>query len=265
MSTDPAQAPRTLTFPELAEARRATEAISKFLQGQLVNYLETLRPLFEPERLLGKHAGGKSVAAHGDKALAAIEQTYNLLAGKPFDMPREFEAVWLTKIDSTLELYRWEYTHEASSGSGQPKSIAMTHPARWVLSYKSGTTLAQVVRGLTVRSERQPELTKQFILNSLVLSGLIARNTGLSGLLGALRFDLRIEEIPGFGKLPLVTITAQLPTFRPADDLILTAVSFSGVPAFIELIGLDTIRNLEDPLKAKIEALLSAEGITLAA
>lgn len=258
MSTESAQPARTLTFPELAEARRATETISKFLQAQLVTHLETLRPLFEPERLLGKHAGGKNVAAHGDKALAAIEQSYHQLAGKPFDMPREFEAAWLTKIDSTLELYRWEYTHEASSGSGQPKTIAMTHPARWVLSYKSGTTLAQVLRGLTVRSERQPELTKQFVINALVLNGLIARSAGLTSLLSSLRFDVRVEEIPGFGKLPLVTITAQLPTFRPADDLILTAVSFSGVPAFIELIGLDTIRSLEDPLKVKIEALLAA-------
>src|SRR5688572_27802709 len=125
MSTEPDQPARTLTFPELAEARRATETISKFLQGQLVTYLETLRPLFEPERLLGKHAGGKIVAAHGDKALAQVQQSYQALAGKPFDLPREFEAGWVAKIDSTLELYRWEYVHEASAGGTAPKSIAM--------------------------------------------------------------------------------------------------------------------------------------------
>ena len=262
MSNEPA---RTLTFPELAEARRATEAISKYLQSQLVSYLETLRPLFEPERLLGKHAGGKAVVSHGDKSLAQVQQSYGALTGKPFDLPREFDAGWLTHIDSTLELYRWEYVHEASAGSGQPKQIAMTHPARWVLGYKSGATLSQIQRGLVTRSERQPELLKKFVVNALVLNGLVARNTGLTSLLTALRFDVRVEELPAFGKLPLVTITAQLPTFRPADDLIMTAVSFSGVPAFIELIGLDTIRNLEDPLKAKIEELLAAEGIKVAA
>ena len=255
MSTDPAQPARTLTFPELAEARRATEAISKYLQGQLVGYLETLRPLFEPERLLGKHAGGKAVAAHGDKALAQIQQSYGALTGKPFDLPREFDAGWLTRIDSTLELYRWEYIHEAAGGA-QPKPITMTHPARWVLGYKSGATLSQIARGLVTRSERQPELMRQFVVNALVLNGLITRNAGLTALLTALRFDVRVEELAGFGKLPLVTITSQLPTFRPADELILTAVSFSGVPAFIELIGLDTVRNLEDPLKVRIEALL---------
>lgn len=264
MSTDPAQPARTLTFPELAEARRATEAISRYLQSQLVTYLETLRPLFEPERLLGKYAGGKTVVSHGDKSLATVQQNYAALTGKPFDVPREFDPAWLTQIDSTLELYRWEYVHEASAGGGAAKPIAMTHPARWVLGYKFGGTLAQIKSGLANRTERQPELTKKFVVNALVLNGLIGRNTGLTSLLTALRFDIRVEELPGFGKLPLVTITAQLPTFRPADDLILTAVSFSGVPAFIELIGLDTIRNLEDPLKAKIESLLAAEGITLA-
>ena len=258
MSTEPVQPARTLTFPELAEARRATETISKYLQSQLVTYLETLRPLFEPERLLGKHAGGKSVAAHGDKALAQIQQAYHALTGKPFDLPREFEANWVAHIDSTLELYRWEYVHEALGGA-QPKPITMTHPARWILGYKSEATLAQIVRGLVTRSDRQPELMRQFVVDALVLNALVARNTGLTTLLTALRFDMRVEELPGFGKLPLVTITAQLPTFRPADDLILGAVSFSGVPAFIELIGLDTVRNLEDPLKTHIEALLRAE------
>jgi hypothetical protein len=91
-----------------------------------------------------------------------------------------------------------------------------------------------------------------------VLNGLIARSSGLSTLLTSLRFDVRVEELPGFGKLPLVTITAQLPVFRPADDLILGAVSFSGVPAFIELIDLEAVRSLEDPLKTRIEALLAA-------
>ena len=256
MSNESDQPARTLTFPELAEARRATEIVSKYLQGQLVSYLETLRPLFEPERLLGKHAGGKNVAASGDKAFAQIQQSHQALAGKPFDLPREFEPSWLTHIDSTLELYRWEYVYEASSG-GQPKPINMTHPARWVLGYKSGATLSQIARGLVSRSERQPELLNRFVVNALVLNGLVARNTGLTTLLAALRFDVRVEELPGFGKLPLVTITAQLPTFRPADDLILTAVSFSGVSAFIELIGLDTIRSLEDPLKKHIETLLA--------
>ena len=256
MSTEPEPPARTLTFPELAEARRATEAVSKYLQGQLVSYLETLRPLFEPERLLGKHAGGKTIAAYGDKALAQIQQAYQSLTGKPFDLPHEFEAAWVAKVDSTLELYRWEYVHEASA-AGQSKLITMTHPARWVLGYKSGATLSQIARGLVSRSERQPELLNRFVVNALVLNGLVTRNTGLTALLAALRFDVRVEELPSFGKLPLVTITAQLPTFRPADDLILAAVSFSGVPAFIELIGLDTIHNLEDPLKKRIEALLA--------
>jgi hypothetical protein len=57
-------------------------------------------------------------------------------------------------------------------------------------------------------------------------------------------------------KLPLVTITSCLPSFRPADDLILAATAFSGVPAFIELVDVDAVKSPKDTLKEKIEELL---------
>lgn len=45
---------KTLTFEQLADLRERTEAIAQFLQTQLQTYLETLRPLFAPQRFLGK-------------------------------------------------------------------------------------------------------------------------------------------------------------------------------------------------------------------
>ena len=56
MSDDSA---RGLTLSELPELRRKTEAVSKFLQKQIGTNLETLRPLFAPDRVLGKPAGGR--------------------------------------------------------------------------------------------------------------------------------------------------------------------------------------------------------------
>jgi hypothetical protein len=47
-----------------------------------------------------------------------------------------------------------------------------------------------------------------------------------------------------------------LPSFRPADDLILTAIRFSGVPAFIELIDVEALNTLQDPLKLSLEKIL---------
>jgi len=52
----------------------------------------------------------------------------------------------------------------------------------------------------------------------------------------------------------LVTLTSCLSSFRPSDDLILAATAFSGVPAFIELVNLDEIKNPKDTLKERVEA-----------
>jgi hypothetical protein len=198
----------------------------------------------------------KAFAPFADKALAQLQESYAAFTGRPFDLPREFDTGWLSDTSSTLELYRWEYTHEARGVNGI-KPITMTHPARWVLSYKSGYTLSQFTRGLASKADRHADHLRQFVINSLILSQTVTRNAGLPKLLAALRYELRVEEAPEFHRLPLVTISSALPAYRPADDLILAATAFSGVPAFIELIDLDAIHQLEDPLKLRIEALLA--------
>jgi len=53
----------------------------------------------------------------------------------------------------------------------------------------------------------------------------------------------------------VVTITACLSSFRPADDLILAATAFSGVPAFIELINLEDVQTRTDTLKQRLDEL----------
>ena len=39
-----------MTFSEVIEVRRKTEAVSKYLNERLAGYVETLRPLFVPDR-----------------------------------------------------------------------------------------------------------------------------------------------------------------------------------------------------------------------
>jgi hypothetical protein len=53
-----------------------------------------------------------------------------------------------------------------------------------------------------------------------------------------------------------VTISSCLASFRPSDSLILAATRLSGVPAFIELIDVDAVQTLHDPLKLRIEEML---------
>jgi hypothetical protein len=94
------------------------------------------------------------------------------------------------------------------------------------------------------------------VVNALVMKAVLERFHGISRLLTDLRYHVQCEPAPGFGELPLVTISAGLASFRPADDLILTAARFSGVAAFIELIDLDSVHELADPFKQRLEDML---------
>ena len=82
------------------------------------------------------------------------------------------------------------------------------------------------------------------------------RNPGLAQLFQDLQYDVKAEALPELKGLPVVTITSTLKSFRPADDLIAAATAFSGVPAFIELLDTEAIRQSVDPLQAQLESLL---------
>jgi hypothetical protein len=249
---------KTLTFQALPDLRRKTEIVSKFLQDQLLAHLETLGPILSPERLLGKYvgsAGSKGDAALWDRRVHQLQLSYRSFTARPFDLPSEFDPYWLTLIGNHLTLYPWEYVFEARAGA-ESKSIAMTSPVRWVMSFTSAYTLSHVRQALAAKAERRPEHMRQFVVNSLVTQFLIAQTPGLVPLFGDLRYQLRTDSASELGGLPLTTITSGLPSFRPSDDLIVAATNFSGVPAFIELIDIDALVDLPDPLKLRIEDLL---------
>jgi hypothetical protein len=244
-----------LTFERLAELRRKTEAISKFLQDQLLTHLETLRPILAPDRVLGKYAGTRGDSPLAERALAQLQQSYKPFAARPFDLPSELDPHWLTLVGTKVTLYPWEYLHELKTDR-ENRTVSMSSPVRWVLSYSSGYTLSQLRQGLAGKGERRPEHVRQFVVNALVTQLVITHTPGLAPLLTDLRYELRTEYASDLPKLPLTTITSGLPSFRPADDLILSATSFSGVPAFIEVIEIDALAELHDPLQMRIEELL---------
>ena len=101
---------------------------------------------------------------------------------------------------------------------------------------------------------------RQFVVNALAFQVVLARNPSAAQLLGDLRYEISVKALPGMEKLPMTVLSIQLPSFRPADELLLTAVRISGVPAFIELIDINAVHNLEDPLRRRIEALAQESG-----
>lgn len=246
---------RQLDFQELAELRRQTEVISRALQEQLQTHLETLRPIISPERVLGKHVGAKVDPAGADRVLAQLQQSYRPFTARPFDLPSELDPHWLTLVGTRVTLYPWEYPYEIKT-ERETKTISMSSPVRWVMSYTSAYSLTQIRQAMTGGGERRPEHVRQFVVNALVTQAVIAHTPGLADLLTDLRYQLRTDHIPDLPRLPLTTITSGVPSFRPADDLIQAATGFSGIPAFVEVVDLDAISRIQDPLKARIAGLL---------
>jgi hypothetical protein len=248
-------AAKTLTFEELADLRDKTEAISQLLQKQLKAHLETLRPLLAPRRLLGKYVGVKEDVVGADRAFAQLQEHYKGVCGKPFTLPPELDEGPLSSIDSRIDLYPWEYTHQAES-ERETRPVTITSPVQWILTYSSEYTLSQFIQAAAGKEQRRSESIRQFVVNALVMQGMLAKFPGITQLLADLRYEIRLQKSPGLGELPLVTICSCLASFRPADSLVLAATRLSGIPAFIELIDLDAVHTLTDPLKLRIEEML---------
>jgi len=242
---------KELSLQELPELRRKTEAISRFLKDQIAAHLDTLRPLFAPERILGKYAGGKTEVSGVERALVELRQSYAPFTGKPYDLPQTLDQNWLTLVGNALEIHPWEYAHPV-----QGKPITMSSPVRWVVNYRANYTLAQVKDVLSGKETVRQDYLRQFVVNALVLQLTLSRNPGLTKLFEDLRYELKSEKSAELKGLPIVTVTSCLASFRPADDLIQAATAFSGVPAFIELLDLAAVQTPKDTLKERLEELL---------
>jgi len=245
---------KALTFEQLIDFRDKTEAISQFLYKRLKVHLETLRLLLAPRRLLGKYVGVKEDVVGADKAFAQIQEIYRGVCGKPFALATELDEGPLNGLENRLELYPWEYIHQAKSAR-ETKAVTITSPVRWVLTYNAGYTLSQVLQAVVGKEQRQADALRQFVVNVLVMHLVLTKYPGITQLLTDLRYQVSVDKSPSLGELPLVTLSTCLPSFRPSDQLILTATRFSGVPAFIELIDVDMLDTLHDPLKQHLEEI----------
>jgi|HubBroStandDraft_6_1064221.scaffolds.fasta_scaffold268692_2 hypothetical protein len=247
---------KNLSFEQLAAARKSTQAVSDFLEKRLLVYLDTLRSLLMPERLLGKLAGSKFDVPGADKVLTELQDNYRRLPGKPFDFPKEFETDWLVEVGAKLDVQRWEYSREISTESTK-RTILITSPTRWILAYGPGYSASQAFQEFARRQDRRGiDQLRQFVVNTLVMQALIARSGGLSSILAELRYNVAAQTHPGFNGLPLVVIQSQIPTFLPPEPLIAAATELSGVNAFIELVDVEAIRELSDPFKQRISQLI---------
>jgi len=252
------RADEALEISQLAVRRQKTEAVSRHLRQRLEQHLEVLRPAFDPRRLLGRYAGGAAGrldAAGSDRAFTSLAERFTQVSSPPFSLQSELPPDAVAGIDPHLELHPWEYAHEVR-GRREPRTVRVTSPLRWALSYTCGTTLPRLLRVFAGEEERRDADIRQFVVNALVMAAFIEKFPPLRQILTDLRFDVSIETLDGFGKLPLVSLASQLPSLRPSDELILAVTDFTGVAEFVEVIGADPLASLRDPLKAELQKVL---------
>mgnify|MGYP001266349912 CR=1 FL=1 len=249
--------PPTLTIEQLAALRDKTDAASRLLDGQLRSFLDILRPILSPKRVLGRHVAPREDVTISDRMLDQLKAQYSQAVSRsPYAMSMEFPERTLTSLDHSPIVYPVEYGHTASSGGNQ-KLLTITSPVRWMLTYESTASPALVRQMLEGKAQRRAEMIEQFVVNALVMGQLIQAVPGIPKLLGALRYRVQSETLPVFGGLPLVTLHACLESFLPADDLLMTATAFSGVPSFVELVWADSLQISADPVMDQLRKIFA--------
>jgi hypothetical protein len=244
--------------------RKLTRAIAVLLHDQLADYIATISPMLRPKSIFGEYlqGGSKESVRGAEKGFLQLQRLYNtVVSAKPYNLLTELSAP-IQLENTAVEITPLEYEHEVSS-DGKSKTIAVTSPLKWVLTY-SGFSLAKLQEMLANRN-RLNEETHRFVLHCAALHTVVNSHPGLPRLLEALRFPVSSERFPQFGELPILCISAPVSTIRPSDELIVESTEISGRDAFEEVVNLDDLRNLQDPLKTHLVEVARNHGEELAA
>ena len=244
--------------------RKLTRSIADLLRGQLSDYIATLTPMLRPRSIFGEYiqGGAKESVRGADKAFLQLQRLYTTVVNaKPYNLLTELRAP-IQLESATVEISPLEYSHVVSSDGGS-KTIAVTSPLKWALTY-SGFSLAKL-QDLLADRNRMNEETHRFVLHYAALHVVLNSHPGLPRLLEALRFPVSSERFPQFGELPIACISSAVSTIRPSDELIIESTEISGRDAFEEVVNLDDIRNLSDPLKSQLMEIARSHGEDLGA
>jgi hypothetical protein len=248
----------SITLDRLLKLRRATRALSDFLEGELRGHLDTIAPLLRPKRLLGTLIAGESTETYHDseQVFQELQQLWAEVCERPFRLRSHLSSP-IPSIRVKLELSRWE---EAWVSPGGGKRLWVSSPLTWVLGYPGGCRLESLIRMLAGEKPRNEGEIHQFVLNSCILHLLLDRTPGISKLLAGLRFPLEVRRTPELGALPLVIVRSAIPSVRPSAQVMEDAAELAGLGTFEEVVDPAASRSLEDPLRARVEKLLAENG-----
>jgi hypothetical protein len=234
--------------------RKLTRAISDVVRAQMTEHLATLAPLLRPKMVLGDYVedGTKESTRRSEKAFKDLQTLYETIAAtKPYNLAREL-SLPLRVPDTGLEITPVDTLHTIRSGS-ETRSIMVRSPLTWTLSY-SGYPPTRLPELLKAKLRTGDELT-HFVISYLLMHVVTTNSPGLKNVFEALHFPLTSTTIAEFGPLPITRIGVAMSTRRPADDVILQSAELTGMDAFEEVVNVQDLAHLRDPLKDRLMEL----------
>ncbi|MDX2150024.1 MAG: hypothetical protein SFV54_04765 [Bryobacteraceae bacterium] len=252
------------TLQELLKLHSVTKGVSGLCSRQLRAHLDLLASLFRPRRILGDYTEGigKEPVAESERTWAELQDLYRTVAARPFDLRPKLPTP-LESVAAELWIHEWEYSHSIQTEEGW-QSIRVTSPLTWVVGYAStyapGALRKQVLQNTHLND---PDPVRAFVLRACLIYIMFQKFPALANLLISLRYRVEVRTIREFGELPLVTISAPFATVRPSDDLVVKAAGLAGGDQFSEVIDLESVRQLKDPLREEAGKILLQYGETL--
>jgi hypothetical protein len=231
--------------------RKLTRAIADIVRAQMTEYLSTLAPLLRPKMVLGDYVegGSKESTRLSEKAYRELQALYETIAAtKPFNLSREL-TLPLRLSGTGLEITPVDTPHVIQEGSSS-RTIMVRSPLSWTLTYAgyAPTRLPDLLKAKLRPGDELGQLVVSYLLMRVVTSN----SPGLSRIFEALHFPITTTTLPEFGPLPITRIGVALSTTRPSDAVILQSAELTGMDAFEELIAVDDLSRLPDPLKERL-------------
>lgn len=247
---------KDLDNEQFMKLRKNTEKIAKVLDKRLKGHLNTLKPLFLPRKLLGTYIKSAIVddVPGSDKAFAELQEQYASVCEKPFGLPKKLKTP-LPLISNQLDAVPLRYS--LYMGDSKKKATRITAATRWILSFRSECPYNRLKAMITGAETRQPDDMKQSLIAFITLVIFLKHFPVLIQLLKDLRYEVKFEKLQNMGGLPVVILKAPIECFLPPDDFILQITQLSGIPAFQELIDLDAVEKMPDPLKETLQQAIS--------
>jgi hypothetical protein len=248
---------KDLDDEQFRKLRQNTDKITSSLDKRLKGHLDVLGPLFAPKKLLGAYIKSTTMEdmPDSDKAYAALQEQYAAICEKPFGLARKLTPP-LPPISSKLDATRFKYA--LKTGESEDKATTITAATRWIVSYRTDCPYTRLKAMLLGEETRQPDDMKQSLIDHLSLVVFLKRFPALTKLFLDLRYEVEIIKMEELGGLPVVLLKALMESFLPPDDFIVQVTQLSGIPAFQEILDLDAVDNMLDPLKDALKGSVKA-------